>query len=54
MVTRRKVSGILFLAILIFNVVLLSDLVRPAAAMKKKKLMKKLKDIMPILMMLKV
>jgi len=50
---RRRMSAILLLAIVLLNLVLISDHVQPSDAIIKKKLLKKLKKILPLLIAMK-
>ncbi|KPM09876.1 hypothetical protein QR98_0084220 [Sarcoptes scabiei] len=56
MINNRRwfqATGLFLVTILVLELILISDHITSVQASKKKKIMKKLKDILPLLMMMK-
>jgi len=51
--SSRRTSALVLLAIVLLNLVLISDHITPSEAMLKKKILKKLKKVIPLLALLK-
>lgn len=51
---NRMASGLFLLAIIVLEIVLISDNITSVQAGKKKKIMKKIKEMLPMMMMMMV